>query len=105
LREESANAITNTLLQKVRAFAGNAPQSDDIAILALKVLGDPPFPRTAAVSETSRSNVRPPTVHGKQNATKLAPSPGEDGTAKGDRDFRQPAINTHATELEEKALS
>ena len=30
-------AITASLLQKVRAFAGSAPQSDDIAILALKV--------------------------------------------------------------------
>ena len=27
------------LLQKVRAFAGPAPQSDDIAILALKIGG------------------------------------------------------------------
>jgi sigma-B regulation protein RsbU (phosphoserine phosphatase) len=32
-------AITTELLQKVRAFAGNAPQSDDIAILAFKVNG------------------------------------------------------------------
>jgi len=30
-------AITAGLLQKVRAFAGSAPQSDDIAILALRV--------------------------------------------------------------------
>ena len=36
---QSAPAITTSLLQKVRAFAGTAPQSDDIAILALKVLG------------------------------------------------------------------
>jgi hypothetical protein len=41
LRRQSASAITNGLLQKVRAFAGNAPQSDDIAILALKVLEKP----------------------------------------------------------------
>jgi phosphoserine phosphatase RsbU/P len=34
---QSAPAITAGLLQKVRAFAGSAPQSDDIAILALKV--------------------------------------------------------------------
>jgi phosphoserine phosphatase RsbU/P len=32
-------AITAGLLQKVRAFAGSAPQSDDIAILALRVGG------------------------------------------------------------------
>ena len=35
----SAPAITASLLQKVRAFAGSAPQSDDIAILTLKVTG------------------------------------------------------------------
>ncbi len=34
---QPASVITGTLLQKVRAFAGGAPQSDDIAILALKV--------------------------------------------------------------------
>jgi sigma-B regulation protein RsbU (phosphoserine phosphatase) len=34
---QSAPAITASLLQKVRAFAGGAPQSDDIAILTLKV--------------------------------------------------------------------
>jgi sigma-B regulation protein RsbU (phosphoserine phosphatase) len=39
LHGDSAVAITKRLLQKVRAFAGNAPQSDDIAILALKVNG------------------------------------------------------------------
>jgi sigma-B regulation protein RsbU (phosphoserine phosphatase) len=36
---QSAPAITSRLLQKVRAFAGTAPQSDDIAILSLKVNG------------------------------------------------------------------
>jgi sigma-B regulation protein RsbU (phosphoserine phosphatase) len=36
---QSATAITSNLLQKVRAFAGHAPQSDDIAILTLKVAG------------------------------------------------------------------
>ncbi len=36
---QSAPAITAGLLQKVRAFAGTAPQSDDIAILALRVGG------------------------------------------------------------------
>ncbi|MGE5138375.1 MAG: PP2C family protein-serine/threonine phosphatase, partial [Rudaea sp.] len=35
----SAAAITSALLQKVRAFAGAAPQSDDIAILTMKVRG------------------------------------------------------------------
>jgi len=36
---QSAPAIATSLLQKVRAFAGSAPQSDDIAIMALKVNG------------------------------------------------------------------
>jgi sigma-B regulation protein RsbU (phosphoserine phosphatase) len=36
---ESPAAMTAGLLQKVRAFAGAAPQSDDIAILALRVGG------------------------------------------------------------------
>jgi len=34
---QSAPNLSASLLQKVRAFAGGAPQSDDIAILALKV--------------------------------------------------------------------
>jgi sigma-B regulation protein RsbU (phosphoserine phosphatase) len=34
---QSAPAITASLLQKVRTFAGGAPQSDDIAILTLEV--------------------------------------------------------------------
>jgi anti-sigma regulatory factor (Ser/Thr protein kinase) len=33
----SARAITTRVLEKVRLFAGNVPQSDDIAILTLKV--------------------------------------------------------------------
>jgi serine/threonine-protein kinase RsbW len=37
LAGQSAPAITASLLQKVRAFAGGARQSDDIAILTLKV--------------------------------------------------------------------
>jgi len=37
LSGQSAPAMTAGLLQKVRAFAGGAPQSDDIAILTLKV--------------------------------------------------------------------
>lgn len=36
---QSASAITASLLHKVRAFAGGAPQSDDIAIMTLKVGG------------------------------------------------------------------
>jgi Serine phosphatase RsbU, regulator of sigma subunit len=36
----SATSMTKGLLQNVRAFAGKAPQSDDIAILALKVNGN-----------------------------------------------------------------
>jgi sigma-B regulation protein RsbU (phosphoserine phosphatase) len=39
LAGQSAMAVTTSLLQNVRAFAGSAPQSDDIAILALKVNG------------------------------------------------------------------
>ena len=39
LAGQSAPAITAGLLQKVRAFAGSAPQSDDIAILTLRVGG------------------------------------------------------------------
>src|SRR6185436_20855703 len=35
---QSATAISASLLEKVRVFAGTAPQSDDIAILALKVV-------------------------------------------------------------------
>jgi len=37
LSSHSASQITTALLNNVRAFAGSAPQSDDIAILALKV--------------------------------------------------------------------
>ena len=37
LQRQSAPAVAAGLLQKVRSFAGTAPQSDDIAILALKV--------------------------------------------------------------------
>ena len=37
LSGQAAPAITASLLQKVRAFAGTAQRSDDIAILALKV--------------------------------------------------------------------
>ncbi len=36
---QSAAAITDGLFRKVRAFAGSAPQSDDIAILTLRVAG------------------------------------------------------------------
>jgi phosphoserine phosphatase RsbU/P len=36
---QSAAAISAGLIEKVRAFAGNAPQSDDIAILAMRVGG------------------------------------------------------------------
>jgi hypothetical protein len=36
----SAVDITSSLLRSVRAFAGKALQSDDIAILTLKVTGD-----------------------------------------------------------------
>jgi phosphoserine phosphatase RsbU/P len=39
LAGQSPPAITEGLLRQVRAFANGAPQSDDIAILALKVGG------------------------------------------------------------------
>ncbi len=39
LAGQTAPAITTGLLQKVRAFASGAPQSDDIAILTFKVAG------------------------------------------------------------------
>ena len=39
LAGQTAPAITTGLLQKVRAFAGGAPQSDDIAILTFRVAG------------------------------------------------------------------
>ena len=41
---QSAPAVTMGLLHKVRAFAGTAPQSDDIAILALNVAAAQPLP-------------------------------------------------------------
>jgi sigma-B regulation protein RsbU (phosphoserine phosphatase) len=36
LRNEPAGAVTDGLLAAVRAFAGDAPQSDDITILTLR---------------------------------------------------------------------
>jgi sigma-B regulation protein RsbU (phosphoserine phosphatase) len=42
LAGQAASAISTGLLQKVRAFAGAAPQSDDIAILAMEVRGGAP---------------------------------------------------------------
>jgi sigma-B regulation protein RsbU (phosphoserine phosphatase) len=42
LAGQSAATVTAGLLQRVRDFAGAAPQSDDIAILALKVNGTGP---------------------------------------------------------------
>ena len=39
---QSAPVMTTSLLQKVRTFVAGAPQSDDIAILALKVVGPGP---------------------------------------------------------------
>jgi sigma-B regulation protein RsbU (phosphoserine phosphatase) len=42
LSGQPAPGITASLLQKVRTFAGSAPQSDDIAILALKLNGTNP---------------------------------------------------------------
>jgi len=38
----SAGGIADGLLQKARAFAGTAPQSDDIAILTVKLNGQTP---------------------------------------------------------------
>jgi phosphoserine phosphatase RsbU/P len=42
LSGQSAPAITSSLLQKVRTFANGAPQSDDIAIMTLKINGAGP---------------------------------------------------------------
>lgn len=42
LAGEAASGITTGLANRVRAFAAGAPQSDDIAILALKVAGSTP---------------------------------------------------------------
>jgi len=64
---QSAASLTTGLLQKVRAFAGSAPQSDDIAILVLKVqqkkteataglASGTLFPLLAAVQNTSVRN-------------------------------------------------
>jgi sigma-B regulation protein RsbU (phosphoserine phosphatase) len=39
LRHEAAPALTDGVLAAVRAFAGEAPQSDDITILTLRYLG------------------------------------------------------------------
>ena len=39
LRHEAAPALTDGVLEAVRAFAGEAPQSDDITILTLRYLG------------------------------------------------------------------
>jgi sigma-B regulation protein RsbU (phosphoserine phosphatase) len=44
LAGRSAQTITAEMLKTVRAFAGTAPQSDDIAILTLKVNGPAPGP-------------------------------------------------------------
>ena len=38
---QPAPAVTAGLLQQVRAFAGSAPQSDDIAILVLRTMARP----------------------------------------------------------------
>ena len=45
---QSAAAVTAGLLGKVRDFANGAPQSDDIAILSLKVAGTTPDPKLSA---------------------------------------------------------
>lgn len=47
LAGQAAQGLATGLLQKVRAYAGGAPQSDDIAILALKVggQGESPSPK------------------------------------------------------------
>jgi len=53
---QSAPAITAALLQKVRAFAGSAPQSDDIAILTLKVQQE----KTEGTEKLSSGSPLPP---------------------------------------------
>jgi sigma-B regulation protein RsbU (phosphoserine phosphatase) len=59
LAGESAPAITASLLQKVRAFAGSAPQSDDIAILTLKVQQEKTEVTEKSPSETPLSPLPP----------------------------------------------
>jgi sigma-B regulation protein RsbU (phosphoserine phosphatase) len=39
LRREAASGLTDGVLKAVRAFASEAPQSDDITILTLRYLG------------------------------------------------------------------
>jgi serine phosphatase RsbU (regulator of sigma subunit) len=41
-KEASAEFVVKNLMKKVSEFAGHAPQSDDITILALRYLGNPP---------------------------------------------------------------
>ncbi len=60
LSGQSATAITTQLLQKVRAFAGGAPQSDDIAVLTLKVQQEkteklPSIPPSSPLSPVQKS--------------------------------------------------
>ena len=62
LAGQSASAITTGLLKKVRAFAGGAPQSDDIAILVMKVqpekTGPEPPGRTLELRATPQEVMR-----------------------------------------------
>ncbi len=59
LAGQSPPDLTTSLLQKVRAFANGAPQSDDIAILTLKVQSPP---AESAVSKTLELHATPEEV-------------------------------------------
>jgi sigma-B regulation protein RsbU (phosphoserine phosphatase) len=55
---QSASAISDNLLRKVRAFAGAAPQSDDIAILTLKVQLEASKPVPSATAVSTGQNIK-----------------------------------------------
>ncbi len=67
LAGHSASAITNGLLAKVRSFAGAAPQSDDIAILTLKVQCEKSVASEGIPSESPLSPVQ--RVSGKEGGS------------------------------------
>jgi sigma-B regulation protein RsbU (phosphoserine phosphatase) len=103
LREASANSITSTLLQNVRKFAGDAPQSDDIAILTLKVLGKPPAALMHCNHEpTAASGLPLPKGEGRGEGEGTVRQPSANEPAPR---FHQPQIHTHAAEFGKVAPS
>jgi sigma-B regulation protein RsbU (phosphoserine phosphatase) len=57
---QPAQAIVSTLLHQVRVFAGKAPQSDDIAILALQVNGKNPVSVASPENQAGKGTVATP---------------------------------------------